>query len=54
MDKPVQSEREKFDAVTYQQFKPDPPKQPKGVWRVVRLLIIVLFFAFVFCLLFLH
>lgn len=48
------SEREKFDAVMYQRFKPDPPKQPQGIWRVVRFLIFALLFALAVCLLFIH
>jgi hypothetical protein len=52
MDKPELSERQKFDAVMYQQFKPDPPKQAKGIWRLVGFLLVALIVAFVICLLF--
>jgi hypothetical protein len=54
MSKPELTDREKFDAVTYQQFKPDPPKKSKGIWRVVSFLFAVLFFALIALLLFGH
>jgi hypothetical protein len=52
MEKPGPSDRQKFDAVMYQQFKPDTPKKPKGVWRLVGPLIVVLFLVLVYLLLF--
>ena len=52
MDKPELSEREKFDAAMYQQFKPDPPKQPKGIWRFVSFLFVALILVLVYLLLF--
>jgi hypothetical protein len=52
MNKPELSDREKFDAVTYQQFKPDPPKQAKGIWRVVGFLIVAALVGLVLCVIF--
>lgn len=54
MGQPELSDREKFDAVMYQQFKPDPPKKPKikRGWQVLGYLIIAGIVALIVCFLF--
>jgi hypothetical protein len=54
MDKPDLTEREKFDAVMYQQFIPTPPKRPKVKrgWQMLGYLIIALFAAIILSVIF--